>query len=268
MSATNPALPAEDVLSRLVAFFCDFFKRPDPLGAVRCLPSYREYVPSYYRKTFVKAEGVTRRHRALLRRLAPVLALPPGSRVVDYGGGYGLDSLLLAALGFDVVFYEITPNHVAIADFLKAELERELGPLPMRCVLASPDEDLGTHDAVFCDEVAHHIEPPRLLFDKVATIAPRLFLLEPSFWNPAVQAYFFRVRGFKTVIRNPDGSLYGWENIRPPYVWDAHAREAGFERAATHWVFSWKPEWRAIERVPGLRAAVCPHVTLEYVRTA
>ena len=286
-SPLPPSDPRFDLFTKFVAFFCDFFSRPEPLADVPCRDSYKEYVPRYYRGVFTGVRGVNRRHLQWFRRLSPVLSLAPGSTIVDWGGGYGLDSIFLAACGYKVVFYELTLSHIAICEHLKAQFEAETGlTLDLRCILkdGAGDEPFGEVDAVMLDEVAHHVEPVEELFAKARSVLKpggALFLLEPNFWNPLTQAYFFRVRGFRTVLELVDERtgkpyLYGNEHIRPVHVWTRISRRAGFHLAATEAVVPWRMRtarqmrtwWRrAAEHVPGIRHLLASHFTFVFIRS-
>lgn len=266
---------------RFIRFFTGFFKRPDPLAHVDCRQSYKDYVPRYYRKTFTESQGLATRHHKWFRRLQPILALPRGSTLLDYGGGYGLDAIFLASVGYTVVFYEITPHHLAICRALRDAYARVAGTLAIRPVLAR-DGDPGQVDAAYLDEVAHHIEPPSRAFaDCARFVRPGgdLFLLEPNFSSPVVQAYFFRVRGFRTVIPQLDERTgawgpYGNEHIRPLPSWKRIAREAGFEPVAETWLvpFGLKDATRVsslrriAETVPVVRHLLATHVTCRFRR--
>ena len=82
-------------------------------------------------------------------------AVPPGSRVLDYGCGIGADGLRLAAAGYDVAFSEFDNPSAA---FLRWRLERRR--------LACPVYDLDVDDApsgfdvAFSFDVIEHVEDP------------------------------------------------------------------------------------------------------------
>jgi SAM-dependent methyltransferase len=282
---------------RFVDFYRELFRRPAPLRDAKCRDSYKAYVPKYYRKVFgPEVRGVGAVHYKWLRRLAPVLSLPRGARIVDIGGGYGFDSILLAALGYDLVFYELSPHHLAVCEHLTQQWQAQFGPLALRTVLRSKGGDpqelarknasaIGQVDAVLLDEVAHHIEPTDELFRFCARVVRpggRLFLLEPNFWSPVVQAVFFRVRGFRVVKELVDEDTgekyqYGHEHIRTPSTWRKLAAAGGFElvgmnrvvpfgmRAAPSMFSPWR---RALERTPFVRALLATHITFEFARPA
>ena len=273
--------PDLQAFSEFVAFFCAEFARPGFLDGVACTERFRAYVPHYYRRTFgAGVEQMDKRHFKWFRRLRTLLTLPKGSTIVDYGGGYGLDSIFLASRGYKVVLYEITLNHIAIAEHFAARWREERGPMEFRSILRDRlgAEPFGDVDAILLDEVAHHIEPVQGVFAKAATILKpggRIFLLEPNAWSPVAQAYFFRVRGFKTVIWMTDEAtgerfLYGNEHIRPPSKWARIARRAGFDLERREHVIPFgmasekalrSPFRKMLETTPGLRGIVATHVT-------
>lgn len=295
MEATSPtaqsaptSTPATDLatFTRFVGFFSELFARPGLLDGVPCRDSFKEYVPKYYARTFGRRfRGLDRRHLKWFRRLEAVRAMPRGSRLVDFGGGYGMDAIFLAALGYDVVHYEITLSHIAIATFFRQEWETAFGPIQMRSVLATPDGEamFGPVDAVLFDEVAHHIEPVEAAFRKAAellTPGGRIVLMEPNFLSLPTQLYFYRVRGFDTVITQTDPltgrtSLYGNEHIRPSFVWTRIARACGFAAAEQDWIIPWgarsatsltSRSRRMLEAIPVVRHLLASHVTYQFVR--
>ena len=276
--------PQLGAFRRFVEFCHALFARPGFLAGVDCAQSYKDYVPRYYRGLFgPDAPVLNGRELKWFRRLELVLSLAPGSTIVDYGGGYGLDSLFLATAGYRTVLFEITPNHVAIAEHFRDEWAKAHGPAPMRTMLAKREDwsAIEPVDAVFLNEVAHHIEPPGKAFAHAARILrPRgnLFLLEPNYLSLPSQLYFLRVRGFRTVIRQVDREtgeefLYGNEHIRPHFRWNRIANEAGFELIDEHCVVPWllrDPESlasarrRALENLPGARRLLASHITFHY----
>ena len=280
--AAAAAGPTDDFahFERFVGFFCRLFKQPGFLDRVECKASHKGYVPQYYAKIFTEPTGIGPRHLKWWHRLRPLLrTLPRSAVVLDYGGGYGMDSILLAACGYRVVFYEISPHHIAICAHFRDVWEAEMGPVDLRLMLSEPDGS----DAILLNEVAHHIEPPQPLFDRCArTLQPggRLFLLEPNYFNPATQAFFFRVRGFKTVVHVTDERTgmtrpHGNENIRPRRSWNKLAKRAGLEPGGAFPIIPYfmRPgasphePWRMrLEATPLVSALLASHLTLEYVK--
>jgi SAM-dependent methyltransferase len=282
-----------DCFERFVLFFCTVLQRPDPLRQAACRESYRHYVPHYYRRVFGPGiDRLSRRHLAWLRRLAPVLTLPAGARVLDCGGGYGLDAIFLAACGYEVVFFELTPHHIGVCEYFRHCWESAYGSLQIRSVLASRLADrraatradtgaIGIVDAVLLDEVAHHVEPVADLFSFCAGVlraGGELFLLEPNCFSPVVQAHFVRTRGMSTVVMQVDEQTgerrpYGNEHIRSCGHWQRLASAAGLRlRGVTYVVPYWMGSrdsavaaWRRrLERAPIVRSLAATHVTLRF----
>ena len=229
-----------------------------------------------------RVDPLSPRHLKWFRRLRPLLSLAPGSSVLDYGGGYGMDTIFLASLGYQMIFYEITRHHIAAARWFAERFGERFGPMPIRFVLAREDPDPRGVDAVLLDEVAHHVEPASRAFAAAAAMLRQgghLFLLEPNFFCPLTQAAFFKIRGFRTVewrVDEKTGQKYQWgnEHIRPVAVWNRFARAAGFRPNGADFVVPWfmrRPAptasalRRGLERLPLARDLLASHVTLDYV---
>jgi len=272
--------------TRFCQFFNDLFKTPGFLAPVECRQSHKEYVPEYYQRLFGPGvHAITKRHLKWFHRLKLVLSLPRGSVLVDFGGGYGLDSVLLATMGYRVIFYELTNDHLAVCEFFKRCWEEAFGVVDLQMV--TPEERNRRSriqaDALLMNEVAHHIEPPSEAFSQAFTMlrpGGSLYLLEPNYMNLAVQLFFLRVRGIKTIVRQTDARtgveyLYGNEHIRPFSSWNRIAIENGLVPIQHHCVISaflrgpssLYSRWRRhAELLPVVRYALASHITLQYVR--
>jgi len=269
---------------RFVDFYTKLFAQPGLLADAKCRQSYKDYVPIYYRDIFgAGAEPHSLRHLRWYRRLSPMLALSPGSRILDYGGGYGMDSIFLASLGYNVVFYELTPHHIAVARWFSDRFGAAFGKLPIEFVLARVDPPPAGLDAVFANEVTHHIEPPQRVFDDAAGMlrpGGHFFLLEPNYLNPVTQAFFLRGRGFRTtkwLVDEMTGERYLWgnEHIRPLWTWNRFARAAGLELQEIQYVAPWftseksqaaLSQAQGAEKWPMVRALVASHLGLHYAK--
>lgn len=283
--ASDRDMSPHEKFETFVIFFSELFTQPDVLQSANCRESYKEYVPHYYRNLFgPNANPNSSKHLKWYRRLSALFSLPSGSTILDYGGGYGMDSIFLASLGYEVLFYEITPHHIAVAQWLSDRYSERFGPLAIRFVLAGVDPEPRAIDAVMANEVAHHIEPTIELFRRSAAMVHeqgRLFLLEPNFMNPLVQMFFFRVRGFRTTKTVRDSvtgetRLWGNEHIRPIFVWNRIARSAGFEVRNITFVAPWPRATKkagqdavqpTVENLPIVRDLLCSHLAIEYVKT-
>ena len=271
--------------TKFIEFFVELFSRTAALEGLECRSNFKEYVLDYYRDYFAeRIRPLNHKHVKWLRRMELVLRLPVGSRIIDFGGGFGLDSILLASQGYKVVFCEISNNHLAVARFLKNAWEQRFGPIPLTILRADLPETrtIEPADAILFDEVAHHIEPAEHSFltaAKMVRAGGHLFLLEPNFFSPSVQLFFFRSRGFKTVGTRIDDTtgeklVYGNEHIRPLFVWRSIGSKCGFQLLEAHYVVPWflrnkeslSSRWRLfLECTPGLRNILASHVTSHYV---
>jgi SAM-dependent methyltransferase len=272
--------------SHFVEFFCAQFKDPNLVAGVDCKQSFKDYIFTYFREFFTYPDGMTSRHLKWFRRLLPVLTLPVGSSILDYGGGYGMDTIFLASRGYRLSLLEISANHLAISQHLASKYAAVAGNLEIRPVLGSGTFDTKLDepvDAVLLNEVAHHLEPPEDLFAHCARLlrpGGALFLLEPNPWNVVTQAFFLRVRGLKTIIELTDETtgrtfLYGNEHIRTRARWTALASAAGFQLADATYICpyfqqpkTYQPGFlrSAVESSPGVRSLMATHIVYSFVR--
>ena len=268
--------------NRFLTFFAEEFARPGLLADAQCRQSYKDYVPDYYRDIFGKGVSLdSPRHLRWYRRLAPLLALPPGSRILDYGGGYGMDSIFLASLGYKLCFYEITAHHIGVARWFSDRFAAAFGALPIEFCLVGVDPQPTALDAMFANEVTHHIEPAKRVFEDASKFlrpAGHFFLLEPNYLNPITQAFFLKGRGFRTTtwqVNEVTGERYLWgnEHIRPFWTWNRFAREAGFTLSERHYVASaYRGEKTAaelskehgVETWPVAREVLASHICFDY----
>lgn len=271
-----------DSFKKFVLFFSELFSTPGFMDDVPCRESYKQYLPQYYSNIFGPSiKEIKPRHLKWFRSLSPMFSLPKGATIVDYGGGYGLDSIFLASLGYHMVFCEITPHHIAIAQSLSKKFSDQFHPIQMTFVLAVKDEAPSGVDAVFLNEVAHHIEPVQQVFTAAAKMlrpGGHLYLLEPNYLCPAVQAFFFKVRGFNTIQQRTDeqtGQPYLWgnENIRLVSTWNRHARDEGLKPCSVDYVIPWYLRGEAfrpsglrqqLEKLPVSKHFLASHVMLRY----
>lgn len=271
-----------DAFKKFVLFFSELFSTPGFLDDVQCRESYKQYLPEYYSSIFGPSiKEIKPRHLKWFRRLSPMFSLPKGATIVDYGGGYGLDSIFLASLGYNMVFYEITPHHIAIAQSLAKKFSERFHPISMTFVLAGQDEAPSGVDVVFLNEVAHHIEPVQQVFTaatKMLRPGGHMCLLEPNYLCLPVQAFFFKLRGFNTVQKRTDKEtgheyLWGNENIRLVSTWNRHARAEGLTPCNADYVIPWYLRGEAfqpsglrqqLEKLPVSKHLLASHVMLRY----
>lgn len=270
------------VFTEFVRFNNDLFTQPNFLKGAECRESHKQYVLTYYRKLFGRnINPFSSRHFKWYRRLEPLFFLPKRSSILDFGGGYGMDTLFLSLLGYNAVLYEIDSHHIGIAKWFTDRFREHFGPLTIDFVLSGKDPVPTDVDAVLLKEVAHHVEPARFCFSTAADMlrfGGHLFLLEPNFWCPLVQATFIRSRGFRTVIKkiNEDTGEeyeYGNEHIRPIRIWNSYASDYGFILNQARFIIPWflhgeKPSKlrQNIENSPFVRNILASHVALDYLK--
>ncbi|KQU99007.1 class I SAM-dependent methyltransferase [Devosia sp. Root105] len=114
--------------------------------------------------------------------LAELLPAEPG-RVLDLGCGTGSLSLLLAALGHEVIGTDVSPNMLARA---QAKVAAQ-GPSPVFQVgdAAHPDFPPGSFSAVLCRHVLWMLPEPRDVLRRwtdLLAVGGRLLLIE-GFWH-------------------------------------------------------------------------------------
>lgn len=270
--------PDLQAFSELVSFFRAESSSPEFLDGVACGDRVRAHVVRTCRRVFgTHAAQSDARQLDWFRHIRLLLRMPKGSTILEWGGGYGLDSVFLASRGYSAVFFERTLSQIAVAEHFANRWRAERGPLEFRSILRDQTgfEPFGQIDAVLLDQVAHHVEPVEGVFAKCATILPRggrLFLLEANAWSPVAQARAFRKRGFKTTAWATDETtgeryLRGNEHIRFPSVWNRIARRCGFELESQEHLVPFRFPFRArIESTRGVRALAATHVTSVYRR--
>src|SRR5437588_767468 len=133
--AAMPSERPEAVYDRVIRFFCELYQQPkllmDLLDRVDCRDSNKKFVAYKYRTMFgADIDGPSARHLRWYRRMAPVFSLPRGASILDFGGGYGIDTIFFAALGYQTFLYEITPHQLAIARAFAGRFEERFGKLP------------------------------------------------------------------------------------------------------------------------------------------
>lgn len=264
-------------------FFCEVFATENLLRGTCCDDAFRKYVPIYYANLFGRLiDPLSKRHIKWFRRLVPLFSLPPKASILDYGGGYGMDTIFLASLGYRLYFYEVDSRHIEVARWFAARFGERFGELEIRFLRAGKDAEPANIDAIFLNEVAHHIEPPTRVFAAAARMLRpwgSLFLLEPNFWCPATQAFFFKLRGFRTVFYRTDPETgefgpVGNENIRSIARWNRYAQSCGFSCIGRRYVIPWF--WyqhgmhgsllrHSLEELPLIRDLLASHVTVQYV---
>jgi SAM-dependent methyltransferase len=118
-------------------------------------------------------------YRSLLAHLLPVVAIGPGSRVLEIGSGYGYLAPFVIALGAQYFGLDLATSAVAQIP----ALNNCHGLVANGCELPFSDHRF---DVVICMEVIEHLERPDLLVSecrRVASAGARLVFSCPSYMN-------------------------------------------------------------------------------------
>lgn len=232
--------------SLAVAALQEVFAASDPLALVPCDPDYKEQVVRDAR-TFLGAKGIEERHLLWMRRLAPIARLPRGLPIVDWGGGYGLDALVIAACGHEVILRETRLSALAVFGFLAERLAQVTGPLATHSVLADQvaQPPLGPVQAILLHAAAREtVDDEALLVNCLAALPVngQLFLSDRNVAIPRPKR--LRAR-----------------------TWRRLAEKAGFLFVREHYHCAARSKWREIlEVMPGLRRIAASHVTLHFAK--
>lgn len=176
--------------------------------------TFRRYYASY-----VKHFGpyIKFHYGAQTRELFTDLAQDRSKRILEVGCGCGTESLWLSMHGYKVKGIDITEDLLHVARARKRVLETKLGrELPCEFERRSLlDESGRQYDVIWMEQAFHHLEPRTDVACKLSELlrpGGTLVIAETNAWNPAIQAFLFRLRGFKTVIQN-EGACWGNERI-------------------------------------------------------
>jgi len=131
-------------------------------------------------------DAETHRHFTDFANMASVLALPPGSRILDVGCGSGWLSEYFARLGYEVTGIDISDDLIRMArervERVPYDVDHET---PLRCRFLTQDIELESlpekFDAVICYDSLHHFEGERKVFRHLAgmlDVGGLLFILE------------------------------------------------------------------------------------------
>lgn len=151
------------------------------------------------------------------KELFDSLGRDTSKRVLEVGCGCGTESLWLALQGFGVKGIDISDDLLNVGrarqEILETLLRRRLPcEFKKRSLLDIQDEQ---YDVIWMELAFHHLEPRAQIVKKLSScLRPggKLVISEINGWNPAVQGYLFKLRGFRTVIE-AHGTQWGNERI-------------------------------------------------------
>jgi 2-polyprenyl-3-methyl-5-hydroxy-6-metoxy-1,4-benzoquinol methylase len=119
--------------------------------------------------------------------------------------------------GYSVKGIDVLDDLLRVGRKRKEVLEQRLGralqcEFERRSVLALGREE---YDVIWMEQAFHHLEPRAEVLLKLTSAlrtGGALVMSETNGWNPAIQAWLFRARGFRTVIEM-NGAPWGNERI-------------------------------------------------------
>ena len=271
---------SEDMLHMSVDFFLSLFLDEIELGEV----DYVEEMRKYYR--FPKK--IFRYH--YIKRIQPIVdeIKKNGIRtILDAGCGIGMEALLFALLGCEVVGIDLAPRNINVANKRKKYYQELLGRdlhLEFQCQNIFDAQDLGKFDAIWLKEAIHHIEPPDLFIQFAYEHLKkngRLFISDTNGSNPFIQIWFLKKRGFKFTGEYLDTKTgksikYGNEHIYIPTKLARKIKDA--QMKCTHIQFQgflpasftperWMKKLLRIERMLN-KTSLAKYLALSYTITA
>lgn len=160
-----------------------------------------------------------------LREIMGILSSCPGKmKLLEIGSGTGSEILFLSRLCKRAVGIESYIGKLRCANQRKQVLEKHFDiKLPVEFIHSlvqfMPEDE--KFDIIWMEEAFHHIEPRKMLVEKIVKLlAPEgvIIISETNGLNPLVQAKLIARRGFKTIIKQKhpvtgETYLYGNERI-------------------------------------------------------
>jgi len=142
-------------------------------------------------------------------------------KLLEVGCGCGTESLYFGLQGIDVTAVDIQDELLGVARERKEIIENQLAKkLPCEFINSSVLELDTTkkYDIIWMEQAFHHLEPREKIIKKLSDLlSPGGYLVfsETSAWNPLIQLFLFRFRGFNTIIKSGD-HIWGNERVLTP----------------------------------------------------
>ena len=159
---------------------------------------YRSYVSNFGR--YIKDQ-----YGQQTKELFEELAEDKSKKILEVGCGCGTEALWLAMHGYSVTAVDVSEELLEVARSRKIILEQYLGrDLPCQFISQSLlDITINKYDVIWMEQTFHHLEPRDDVLIKLGELlhhGGRLVISETNGWNLAIQAQFFKGRGFNTVM--------------------------------------------------------------------
>jgi 2-polyprenyl-3-methyl-5-hydroxy-6-metoxy-1,4-benzoquinol methylase len=196
----------------------------------------QETLNNYYRsykKTF--GEYIKKNYCRQTQEVIDVLSEFNDPTILEVGSGCGTESLWLALRGANVTGIDIDDNLLSVAKSRK-EIIEEHTKQKLACNFFNNSVlDLNPEskfDIIWMEQTFHHLEPRKQVLDKISTLVKKngyIIISEANAWNPLNQLFFFKVRGFKTIIKNM-GHEWGNERITTPHAINKELTKRGIKK--------------------------------------
>lgn len=170
--------------------------------------SYKTRFGSYIKRNYCEQTG----------ELMNVLSKLKSPKILEVGSGCGTESLWLSLHGAKVIGIDIDDHLLSAAKSRKELLETYIKTfLPCTFITKSllDMDSKEKFDIIWIEQAFHHLEPRKLMFDKIAELLNKdgyIIISETNAWNPLIQLLLFRLRGFTTIIEH-NGHAWGHERI-------------------------------------------------------
>lgn len=199
-----------------------------PRLTAKALDILRSYYSNYERNFNGYLKQVwSDRHLELDMELE-VLTDKHDTKILDLGCGTGSVSLYI---GYklqghgEVLGIDINEDRLFCARERKKVLEREVG-FEINCEFRRSNvlclNKKNKFDLIYLEEVLHHMEPRIEVVKKISDSLKDngvLVVSEVNAYNPFMQIYLFKKRGFRTIVKrvgeDGEGYLYGVERVIP-----------------------------------------------------
>lgn len=182
------------------------------------------YYYSYVRHFGIYMNGQYTQQTAEILALIKQLKSP---KVLEVGCGCGTEALWFALNGAEVTAIDISHDFLETANERKEILQKTLNensaePRQLHCdfkysTILSLDDDV-QFDIVWMEQSFHHLEPRAEVLEVLKKIVKKngyIVFSESNAWNPLIQAFLIKFRGFNTIIEY-EGHMLGNERILTP----------------------------------------------------
>ncbi|MFM6118333.1 MAG: class I SAM-dependent methyltransferase [Sphaerospermopsis kisseleviana] len=226
-----------------------------------------------YKRNFGKY--IAKRYGNQVKEIEDTLSSSKGKpRILEVGCGCGTESLWFATKGASVLGIDLDEARLSVArerlcilrDNVKFEIDADF----KFANIFDLNVGSNTIDIIWMEHAFHHIEPreklPTICFD-ILKPGGYIIISEANGWNPLIQLFLFRQRGFKTIRRFTDNHgiehVYGNERITMPGILARLFKNNGFEVVSKRY-FGLLPNLPGLEGLAWLEKLVPPWFAIAF----